>query len=212
MTALRRCLHCPLHPPGHPVASLPPPAPPPMPFLRLLRLITAPQSILLAASPFFPMLGMLPAFNTSSNTNKLLSLSELWLKSVFSGLFLFAFPPRSSCFSHQREVCSSRPSLLPAAQVPRILAPGHKEKGFVSLSTDIIYSCHPHFKAEGPPLGALVLGQGPSDLGPGGAGGEQAGEGSRGVTGWPVSLGGQCCLALAGADLIGLLSGPCGLL
>ena len=35
----------------------------------------------------------------------------------------------------------------------------------------------------------LVLGQGPSDLGPGGAGGEQAGEGSRGVTGCPVSRG-----------------------
>ena len=104
------------------------------------------------------------------------------------------------------------PFSAPRRPGPRILAQGHKEKGFVSLSTDIIYSCHPYFKAEGPPLGALVLGQGPSNLGPGGAGGEQAGEGSRGVTRRPVSLGGQRCLALAGADLIGLLSGPCGLL
>ena len=64
-------------PPAH---SLPASRPHlPMPFLRLLHRITLPQSILMAASPFLPVLSMLPAFNTSSNMNKLLSSSELWL-------------------------------------------------------------------------------------------------------------------------------------
>lgn len=133
-------------------------------------------------------------------------LSQSFLGS-FCSLFLQGLPA-----SAIKEKFVPAALLCPPLPRSQNTGPGHKEKGFVSLSVDIIYSCHPNFKAKGPPLGALVLGQGLSDLGPGGAGGEQAGEGSRGVTGWPVSLGRQCCLALAGAELIGLLSGPCGLL
>ena len=81
---------------------------------------------------------------------------------------------------------------------------GHKEKSFVSFSSDTIYACHPPFKVEPPPPSrAQVLGGRPSDLGPGYTRGQQAGDGSSGVTGWPGSLGGG-----GGADWPWQVSGP----
>lgn len=169
--------------------------------LQLLRLPTSPRFLWTAASPFLPALSTLPAFETSSNMNALLSLPELWLREV--GLFWalsVCFSPRSSSSGRQRGVFSSHPFLpLSGAQYP---ASGTKKRVLfhvpVMLSTRVTHTS----KGKGPSSRAQVLGGRPSDLGPGCAGGQQWGD----QVAWLPGVGGS--LALAGTELICLFSGP----